>query len=172
MSNGIETIHLLSGRNVSISEAVYDKYYCNFDENKYFYFNTLINSGLYFPQIMQFICVMVRICNGHVSLGDVFLCNLVSGVAFTFAWYFLKLHKYIPGVCFLSSLIGGNFFRFYLHFVVIAIVSLFVLGDWKIILYCLIGGIVTGIVRPLLAGVLSTVKYNDAAVIFVSRTRS
>lgn len=172
MTNEKEFIHLPSGRNIPVSSSVYDDYFSNFTDHQYFYFSTLINSALYFPQIMQFVCVMIGICNGHVSFGDVFLCNLISGVSFTFAWFVLKLHKFIPGVCFLSSFIGGNLFRYMLHFVAIAIVSIFVIGDWKIILYCAAGGIVSGVIRPLLVGALSTVKYNDAAVIYTSRFKS
>ena len=171
MSGETENIQLMSGRIVRVSTSVYDNYYSSFTENKSFYFSNIINSGLYFPQIMQFLCVIIYICNGHVSFGDVFLCNLVSGVAFTFAWYFLRLHKYIPGVCFLSCLIGGNIFRFKLHFLAIAAVSLFIMKNWLIIMYCLIGGVVTGIVRSLLVGALSNVKYNDAAVIFAAKAR-
>ena len=172
MTNETEIIHLPSGRNVFVSTDIYANYYLNFTAYQDFYFNTLMNSALYFPQIMQFVCVMIGICNGYVSFGDVFLCNLVSGVVFTLAWYFLNLHKIIPGVCYLSCLIGGNIFRFKLHCVAIAIVSLFVIKDWKIILYCLAGGIVSGIIRPLLVGGLSTVKYNDSAVIYASRFKS
>lgn len=172
MTSETEFIHLPSGRNLCVSTDVYANYYLNFSEYQDFYFNTLINSGLYFPQIMQFICVMICICNGCISLGDVLLCNLESGVLFTLAWFFLRLHKFIPGVCYLSCLIGGNLFRYKLHFIAIAAVSLFVIGDWKVILYCLLGGIVTGIARSLLVGLLSTVKYNDAAVIYAAKSRS
>lgn len=172
MANEIETIQLLSGCNVCMSENVYDDHFCSFDENKYFYFSNIINSGLYFPQIMQFVCVMFCICKRNTSFGDIFLCNLVSGIGYTVAWYIFKLYKFLPGVSFLSCLIGGNIFRYYLHFLAIALVSLLAIGDWKVIAYCLAGGFISGIVRPILFRIFSTVKYNDGVVKFVSRARS
>lgn len=161
-------IRLLSGCNVGLSVKVHDECYCNFDKNQYFRFSNIINSGLYFPQIMQFISVLICICNGYTSFVDVFLCNLIFGTGYTVSWYLLKLYKVIPGISLISCFIGGNIFRYFLHFVVIGIVALFVIGDWKVILYCLAGGFVTIIVRTILFAKFSTVKYNDEAAIFVS----
>ena len=114
---------------------------------------------------------MICICKGNTSFRDVFLCNLFNGTWFTVAWYLLKLYR-IPGINFISCFIGGNIFRYFLHFVVIAIVSLFVIGDWKVILYCLAGGFVTNIVRTFLFATFSTVKYNDGVAIYVSKFRT
>ena len=171
MNNEEVRVQLLSGCNVDLSVDVHDECYCNFDENQYFSFSNIINSGLYFPQIMQFVCVMICICKGNTSFKDIFLCNLFCGTGYTVAWFLLKLYK-IPGINFVSCFIGGNIFRLFLHFVVIAIVSLFVIGDWKVVLYCLIGGFVTSIVKNFLFAKLSTVKYNDEVAIYVSRFRS
>lgn len=164
----IVTIKLLSGLNVDLSERVHDECYCNFDEIQYFSFSNIMNSSLYFPQIMQFIFVMICICNGHTSFIDVFLCNLLSGVFYTAIWFLLKLYI-IPGINFISCFIGGNIFRYFLHFIVIAIVSLAVIGDWKIIIFCLISGLITSIVKIFLSAKLSTVKYNDKVAIYVSK---
>lgn len=164
-------IKLPSGCNVDLSQDVYDECYCNFNESKYFTFNNIINSGLYFPQIMQFVFVMICICKGNTSLKDIFFCNLFNGVWFTLAWFLLRLY-FIPGINFISCFIGGNIFRFFVHFVAIAIVSLFVIEDWKVILYCLLGGIATSIVKTILFAKLSTVKYNDAVAIYVSKFRT
>lgn len=172
MINERELIHLPSGRKIPVSSSVYDNYFSRFTEYQYFYFNTLMNSALYFPQIIQFIFVMICICSGIPSFGDVFICYLFWGVVPTFAWFFLKLHKFIPGICYVSCLIGGNIFRYQLHYIAIILVSLLVTEDWSVIFYCLAGGIITGIIRSLLVGLLSTVKYNDSAVIFASRFKS
>lgn len=172
MSNEKVRIKLLSGCNVDLSIKVHDDCYCNFDEMKYFCFSNIINSGLYFPQIMQFVFVMICICKGNTSFKDIFLCNLFNGAFFTAAWYLLKLYRIIPGVSSISCFVGGNIFRFFLHFIAIAIVSLFVIGNWKVILYCLIGGCVAGIVRSILFATFSTVKYNDEAAIYVSQFRT
>lgn len=167
-----EIVRLPSGVIIKLSREVYNECYCEFDEMQYFYFNNVMNSGLYFPQIMQFICVMVCICKGYTSFIDVFLCNLLSGVFFTVMWFLLRLYKIIPGINFISCFIGGNIFRYYLHLIAIAIVSLAVIGDWKIILFCLVGGIVMRPVANLLFMKLSTVKYCDKVAIFVSEAKT
>lgn len=172
MRDNVEYIHLQSGRTVCISSGVYDRYFSNFTEYQYYYFNTLIDSGLFFPQIMQFVFVLLGIFNGRTSFVEVFVGNLLAGVAWTIAWHLLKLYKILPGVCSLSCFIGNTFFRFKLNFVAIAIVSLFVIGDWKIILYFLVGSIVASIIRPLLTGALASVSYNDSAVIYASHFKS
>jgi uncharacterized membrane protein YraQ (UPF0718 family) len=59
-----------------------------------------------------------------------------------------------------------------LHFVAIAIVALAVMGDWKIIIFCLIGGFVTSIIKSFLFARLSTVKYNDEVAIYVSKFKT
>ena len=164
-------IKLQSGCNVNLSIQAHDEYYCEFDESKYFSFSNIINSGLYFPQIMQFVCVMICIITGHVSFVEIFICNLTAGIGFTVAWFMLKLYK-LPGINFLSCLIGGNIFRFFLHFIVIAIVSFFLMRDWKIFLFCLLGGLVTVLVRSFLFSLFSSVKYNDEVVKYVSRFKT
>ena len=163
-------IRLLSGWNVDMSEKVHDECYCNFDEKKYCSFSNIINSGLYFPQIMQFILVLVFMFAKKTSFLELFLCNLISGIIFTIMWFKIKLYK-IPGINFISCFIGGNILRFFLHFIVIGIISLFILKDWKIILFCLIGGFVTTIVKSFLFANLSNVKYNDEVAIYVSKFR-
>lgn len=166
-----ERIRLLSGINVELSPQVYYQCYCNFEETKYFSFSNIINSGLYFPQIMQFISVMIGICKGYTSFKDIFLCNLLSGVFYTIIWFLLRLYK-IPGINFISCFIGGNIFRYFLHFVAIAIVALAVIGDWKIIIFCLIGGFVTSLISSFLFVKFSTVKYNDEVAIYVSKFKT
>ena len=163
-------IQLISGCNVDLSEKVHDERFCNFDENKYFSFSNAINAGLYFPQIMQFICVIFYICKGYTSFKDVFLCNLIFGSGYTVVWYLLKLYK-VPGLSFISCLIGSYIFRFFLHFLAIAVVSVFVIGDWKVVFYCIIGGFATRLVAAFLSATLATVKYNDEVAIYVSKFR-
>ena len=142
-------IRLLPGCNVYLSEKVHDELYSNFDDSQYFAFSNIINSGLYFPQIMQFICVIIFMFTARNSFWELFLCNLFSGAFFTIIWYKLKMFK-IPGINFISCFIGGNFFRFFLHIVLILILSLFIIKDFKIFIFCLIGGLVTEIIKSFL----------------------
>lgn len=162
---------LLSGTNVELSGKVYDECYLEFDEEKYFCFSNMINSGLYFPQIVQFIYVMIGICKGHTSFKDIFLCSLLSGCFYTILWFLVKLYK-TPGINFISCFIGSYVFKYFIHFIVIAIVSLTAMNDWKIIVYCLITGCITSIIRSFLFVKLSTVKYNDEVAIYVSKFKT
>ena len=171
MNGEIVRIKLLSGLNVDLSGKVYDECYLNFDDKKYFTFSNMLNSSQYFPQIMQFVSVMIGICKGYTSFKDIFLCNLLSGVFYTIIWFILKLYK-LPGINFISCFIGGNIFRYFLHFIPIAIVSLLVIDDWKVIVYCLIGGLATHIVASILCAKFSTVKYNDEVAIYVSKFKT
>ncbi len=160
-------IKLPSGCNVVMSIDSHDNHYCNFTESQFFSFNNFINAGLYYPQIMQFIAVIVAILNGRTSWIEIILCNLISGIVFMLTWFWGHLYK-IPALSFVSCLIGGNIFRFFLHFVVIAIIAFFVVKDWTVLLFCVIGGIITTIVKTILFSLLSNVKYNDEVVRYVS----
>lgn len=171
MSDETVRITLASGNNVDLSAEVYDKCLCEFDEIKYVSFSNMINNGLYFPQLMQFILVMIYIFKGNTSFKDIFLCNLVNGIWFTVCWYWLRLHK-LAFINLISSLIGRYILRLNIHFIVIAAVSLFVIGDWKVILYCLAGGLVTGMIKIFLYNKFSSVKYHDEVAIYVSKFHS
>ena len=164
------TFRLPSGCNVELSEKVHDEIFANYDESKYFSFNNIINSGLYFPQIMQFATVMYYICSGHTSFKEIFLCNLIMGIGYTLLWYICKLYK-TPGINFISCLIGGNFFRFFLHFIPIIIVAIFVVKKWEIIIYCVIGGLITQLIKSFLFVRFSNVKYNDEVATYVSKLK-
>ena len=165
-----ETVRLLSGVNVKMSIAIYDNCYSNFTESQYFSLSNFINAGLYFPQIMQFIFVLKVILHGEATFGDILLTNIVAGTFFTLLWFWGRFYK-IPGIAFLSCMIGGNFFIFFLHFVVIAFIAFFVVKDWKILLFCAIGGIITSIIKTILFGHLSSVKYHNEVVRYISAFR-
>lgn len=160
-------VQLPSGFKVDMSIDLHDNYYCNFSESQLFSFNNFINAGSYFPQILQFIAVIVAILNGKTSWIDIILCNLFSGVIFTLLWFWVRLYK-IPALSFASCLIGGNIFRFFLHFVAIAAIAFFVVKDWKVLLFCAIGGIITSVVKTVLFATMSNVKYHDEVVRYVS----
>lgn len=162
-----EIVRLPSGCNVVMSIDSYDNHYCNFTESQFLSFNNFINAGLYFPQIMQFVAVIVAILNGRTSWKEILLCNLISGIVFMLTWFWGRLYK-IPGLSFISCLLGGNIFRFFLHFIPIAVIAFFVVKDWKVLLFCAIGGIITTIVKTILFARLSNDKYNDEVVRYVS----
>ena len=150
-----------------MSIDAHDNHYRNFTESQFFSFSNFINAGHYFPQIMQFISVMILIFNGRTSWSDIIIYNIVSGVAFSLIWFLGRLYK-APGLSFISCLIGGNFFRLFLHFIVIALVAFFVVKNWKVLLFCAIGGAITELIKSILFANLSNAKYHDEIVRYVS----
>ena len=161
-------VEMPSSLHVRLTKSVYEECYCNFNENQWFSFNNFMNAGLYFPQIAQFIMVLIAILNGKTSWSDIILCNLVAGAGYTLIWYVFKFYK-IPGLSFISCFLGGNIFRFFIHFIPLGIIALFVLKDWKVLLFCAIGGLITSIVKTILYGFLATTKYNDNVARYVSK---
>ena len=161
-------VEMPSSLHVRLTKSVYDGCYCNFNEHQWFSFNNFLNAGLYFPQIAQFIAVIIAILNGKTSWSDIILCNLVIGAGYTILWYIFKFYK-IPGLSFICCFFGGNIFRFFIHFIPLGIISLFVLKDWKVLLFCVIGGIVTRLVNTIIYGFLATTKYNDGVARYVAR---
>ena len=168
--NGEEYIKLSSGLNIALSEKVYAECYLGFDETQDCFFSNMISSGQYYPQIMQFIFLMIGIFKGHTSFKDIFLNCLLSCVFFTILWFWFRLYK-TPGINTICCLLGGTIFK-YLPFIIIAIVSLAVIGDWKIIIFYLISSFVTIIVWSILFARLSNVKYNDEVAIYVSKFKT
>ena len=171
MENEKVRVDLPSKIYLTLSYNVYSECYCNFDDAKWFSFNNFINAGSYFPQIMQFIFVLVSILNGRTSWHEIILCNLIVSCAFTAIWYLFNFYR-LPGLSFISCFLGGNFFRYFIHFVPLGIVSFFVLKDWKVFLFCILGVIITNIVWTILYGVFATTKYNDEVARYVSKFRT
>ena len=166
--NETEIVSLPSGFKAPMSVHMHDNYYCDFTESQLLSFNNYINAGSYFPRIAQFVLVLIAIMNEKTSGKEILICSIAGGIVFTLIWFWGKLYK-IPALGFMSCLIGGNVFRYFLHFIAIVVISLFVLKDWKVILFCAIGGIISSIIRPLLFGRLLSVKYVDDVVRYVSR---
>ena len=168
-NDNVEIIKLPSGFKVYLSTDSYDNHYCNFTESQWFSFNCYINAGTYFPQIMKFITVLSTILNGRTSFRDNLLCNLFFGIGYTLLWFWGRCYK-APLLGYLSSLIGGNFFKFFLHYVVIAVIAFFVIKDWKVLLFCVIGGIISFIIKTIiLSRFLTNTKYNDEIVKYISK---
>lgn len=160
-------IQLPSGFNVDMSIDSHDNYFRYFSESQFFSFSNFINAGLYFPQIMQFIVVITAILNGKTQWYDILFINLLSGIFFTLVWFIGKFYR-IPALSFLSCLLGGNIFRLFLHFIIIAVIAFFVVHDWKVFLFCIIGGAVTLIVKTTLFARLSNYKYHDEIIQYVA----
>ena len=164
-------IKLPSGLNVSLTEEKYKECYCDFDEYKYFAFNNAMNGGFYFPQIMQFIFTMYYIFNGYTGFLDILKSYLIMSCGWTIVWYLLKLYK-IPFLSLVSAIVGGNIFRFFLHYIVIAIIAIFMLNKWQIIVFCMIGGFITTIINSFFIARLSNVKYNDEIASYIHKFKT
>ena len=167
MNDETVNVQLPSGYKVPLSALIYKDFYSEFSKWEWLRFNHIINSGIYFPQIMQFILTITLIIRNDASFGSVLLYNLVGGIGFTVVWFLLKLYR-IPGISFTCCLIGGNVFRYYIHFVIIAIVSIFIMEEWIIILFCIIGGVLTQIVKTFLFALFSNSRYNDDVILHVT----
>ena len=162
-----ERIRLTSGFYADISKEVSDSHFNDFTELQFFSFNHAISAGIYFPQIVQFINVFVGILQGYTDWKVIILGSILSGGFYTLLWFLFHFYK-IPGLSALSCLLGGSIFRFNLHIVAIAAVAFFVVKDWKVLVYCIIAGIIATLIRVILFSVLSNVKYNDGVVKYIS----
>jgi len=171
MNKETEIIKMPSGHIINLSQDVYADCFLNFDEAKETIFYAMIQSGHYFPQIMQFIFVMVGLCTGHASFGSVVLFSLLFGTVSMILWFLLKLHM-IPGINVLCTVIGGTFFRFKIHWIAIIAVALLFVGDWKVILFYIAASLLTGFIKTILFAKLSNTKYNDSIAVKVSRFRT
>lgn len=166
-NNKEEIVNLPSGLNISISTDTYDNHF-EFTPYQLSSFDDKINAGNYFPQIMQFIAVVSVILNGKTSFREILLCNIIFGIGNMLLWFWGRFYK-TPLFSFVSCLIGRVFFKFSLHYVVIAVIAFFVVKDWKVLLFCVISGIITYILKLLLfSHFLNKTKYNDEVVRYVS----
>lgn len=168
MINESETIKLPSGYTIHLSRDVYDECFLNYDDMKLSIFYNMMDSGHYFPQIMQFIFAMIGICSGYTSFLEILYLNLIFGIGNMILWYLFKLFI-LPGINTICSLIGQTVFRFKINWVAIIAVSLFVINDWKVILYSAICAAGTSLIKVVLFTKLSSVKYNDKIACRVSR---
>ena len=161
------SVHLPSGFNVNLSEDVHDDLYLYFTDSQYLCFNEKINAGSYFPEIAQFISVLVFILRGGNNWLDIVVCSVANGAFFSILWFWLHFYK-IPGLSTICCLIGNFLFGHFLHFIPIALISFFVLHDWKVFLFYVIGSIVASIIRSILFNFFSNTKYNNKVVRYIS----
>jgi hypothetical protein len=165
--NKIEMVQLPSGFRVPMSVDLYDNCYCEFTESQHLSFFNFINAGSCFPQIAQFVCVLLAILNGKTGWKDIVICSIGSGIIFTLLWFWGKCYK-IPVISFMSCLIGGNIFRYHLHTIAIVAISLLVVKDWKVILFYAIGAAIAAFIRTIIFGKMSSVKHVDGVVKYVA----
>lgn len=161
------TVHLPSGFNVNLTEDVHDDLYLNFTELQYLAFNEKINAGSYFPEIAQFISVLVFILRGGNNWLDIVVCSVANGAFFSILWFWLHFYK-IPGLSTICCLIGNFLFGHFLHYIPIALISFFVSHDWKVFLFYVIGSVIASIVRSVLFNLFSNAKYNNKVVKYIS----
>lgn len=164
------SVHLPSGFNVNLSEAVYEDLYLNFTEMQYLCFNEKINAGSYFPEIAQFISVLVFILRGENDWFNIACCSVVNGIFFSVLWFWIRLYK-IPGLSTISCLIGNFLFGHFLHFIPIALIALLVLHNWKVFLFYVLGSVLASIIRLFLFPCFSNVKYNNKVAKYISSLR-
>lgn len=148
-----------SGLNFVMDEESYDS--ISQDELAYDKMESHIMSGEYFPQIMRFVGVLILLFIGKFDFLSILLVNLCVGVCSTLLWFAIPLYK-IPGISLVITLIGQTIFRLFLHFVCIVILSLTVFGDWIIIIFSLIAGIIASTLNSLIFGYRFSINRNNA----------
>ena len=168
MYDNTEIIKMPSGYLIKLSTSVYADYFLSFNEAQEILFYNFMQSGHYFPQIMQFIFVIIGLCTGYTSFGSILLFSLSFGIVSMILWFLLKLHI-IPGINVLCNFFGQILFKFKMHLIVVIILAFSVADDWKVILYYIAASLLTGLITIVLFSKLSTVKYNDRIAIMVSQ---
>lgn len=171
MNNENEPIRLPSGYTIYLSQHVYYEHFSNFDAMQTTIFYSMMESGHYFPQIMQFIFVMIGLCSGYASFADILILNLMFGIGNMILWYLLKLYK-IPGINTICDIIGKTLLRVKANWLAIIIVALFIISDWEIIPYSMISAAITSFIKVLMFTWLSNEKYNDKVAYRVSRFKT
>ena len=150
-----------SGLNFAMREDLYNKLIEN-DKQGYTYgiAETYIVAEQYFPQIVQFIAFMITIFNGYTSFTDILGVNMIVGIAVTLLWNNSHIYR-IPGLAILSLMIGGNIFRLFIHFIIIALVAFIYFKDWKIFVFSIIAGFITQLFKSWFSGYKYTIKHNN-----------
>lgn len=154
------------GLNFIMSNDIYEKLITNDEDGlAYSIAETYIHSEQYFPQLIQFIFVLVYMLNGYHSFIQILLLNLIVGIIATLLWNKTKLYR-IPGVALLSEVLGIYIFNRFLHILAIALLSIFHFKNIWIIIYCIISGIITQIIKTLISSHKSMLKHNNDIAIY------
>ncbi len=114
----------------------------------------------YFPQLVQVIICFLCLFNGYTDFWSILLVNLISGIIFTLIWNKTNIYR-IPGLAILSNLIGNYILRLLIHIIIIGVLSFTYFNDWKILVYCIIAGLITNIIKSLMSGYHITYKHNN-----------
>ena len=150
-----------SGLNYSMDVELYDKVITNDDDGMtYSMIETYIEAEQYFPQIIQFIIVLIFMFKGYTSFKDLLLINMIVGVGVTLIWNNTHLYR-VPGLALISVFLGNYVFRFFLHLVIIGVLSFTFFDDWKILIYTMITGIITQLFKSWFSGYKYTLEHNN-----------
>lgn len=161
MKKNYEIYRTTTGLNFSMDSDLYEKVITNDEDGlTYSMLESYIIAEQYFPQLLQVIVNFIFLFKGYTNFWSILLINLLSGIIFTFIWNNSKLYR-VPGLALISNLIGQYFFRLFLHIIVIAILSFTYFNDWKILLFCIIAGIITNIIKTLISGYDTIISHNN-----------
>ena len=158
MGSNLKKWQTRSGLNFAMDEDLY--YAVIKNETAYDQMETHIMAGEFFPQIMRFVATLIMLFNGYFDFTSIIIANLVTEILCTLLWFTLPLYK-IPGISLLLTLIGQTVLRFYVHITTIVVLSLFLFSNWKLILFCLISGIIVYNFGALVFGYGFSAKLNN-----------
>ncbi len=158
MESNFKKYRTRSGLNFAMDEGLY----CSIAKKEQTLDKTEwhIMAGEYFPQIMRFVATLILLFYGKYDLVSILLTNVSVGVICTLIWFALPIYK-IPAVSLTFSLIGQTFFRFFVHIIVIGVLSFTIFNDWKVILFSIISGIVASVLNSLIFGYRFSARRNN-----------
>lgn len=168
MENEIEIIELPSSHRVKLSQIVVAEYFSDFSETTLLLFDDCISSGVYFPRIVRWFSLLTTLFMGHSEWYYLLLGNVLPGIFATIIWYLFRLYR-IPILCMVSSILGNEIMKFYMHYFPLAIFCVFILHSWKLFLVCIFSSLIARGVCAAVRALMATVKYNDAVALYVSK---
>lgn len=164
MAENARKFRTRSGLNFAMDEKLY--FAVSEDEQSFTKMECHIMAGEYVSQIIRFLATLILAFNGHFSFVNILSTNVLASLLATLIWIIVPLYK-VPGVSLIITLLGQMFFRFFIHIIVIIVLSFAVFSDWKIILFSLISGGIAWIINSLVFGYGFSVKHNNSIAEYV-----
>jgi len=166
MSNDYKKFRTRSGLNYVLSEQLYETLINNDPQCVTLYlFEQSLIAGEFFSKVNRYIAIIFLLFSGYTGLLHIFLASLIVGLLSNFIWYHSSLYK-LQAVSFIYMFMGQIVFRFFIHIIALACLAILVFQDWKIILYCVLAGIVCNVLETWFSGYKQTANHNNKAALF------
>ena len=120
----------------------------------------------YFIQLCIVVATFIFLFLWYTKFYQIFCCNIIIGIISMLLYKMLPLYK-IMIIPMISSFFGVFVFRFFIHFIIIGILSFTIFDNGWIFIYCIISGVFTNIIISLLDGYKQTLKQNNEIADYV-----